>query len=119
MKYYQYPTTGMNARDLENLNEKIDGDLETVQEIYPPDSEGNTLSMGNSTMHTMELMADGTINPMPGGSESIDPPVSKAQRRAMYAAAEGHSKIGIPRSVGKEFTKNDHAHNLPERKGKK
>jgi len=44
------------------------------------------------------------------------PPVSQAQRRAMYAAAEGNSNIGIPASVGKEFIADDHAKNLPERK---
>jgi hypothetical protein len=29
---------------------------------------------------------------------------SKAQVRAMFAAASGHSTLGIPQSVGKEFT---------------
>ena len=28
---------------------------------------------------------------------------SEAQRRAMYAAASGHSTIGIPQSVGEKF----------------
>ncbi len=28
---------------------------------------------------------------------------SKAQQRAMYAAAAGKSNIGIPKKVGKEF----------------
>ncbi|MGF6444384.1 DUF2213 domain-containing protein [Paraburkholderia youngii] len=36
-----------------------------------------------------------------------DPPVSEAQRRAMYAAAAGHSTLGIPQSVGKEFAAKD------------
>ena len=31
------------------------------------------------------------------------PPVSEAQRRAMFAAASGHSTLGIPRKVGEEF----------------
>ncbi len=35
------------------------------------------------------------------------PTVSEAQRRAMYAAAEGRSTLGIPASVGKEFIKAD------------
>ena len=34
---------------------------------------------------------------------AIDAPVSESQRRAMYAAAEGKSNLGIPKSVGKEF----------------
>lgn len=37
------------------------------------------------------------------------PPVSEAQRRAMYAAAEGKSTLGIPQSVGKEFIGKDDA----------
>lgn len=41
------------------------------------------------------------------------PPVSKAQTRAMYAAKEGNSTLGIPKSVGAEFTK-DVPKNLPE-----
>jgi hypothetical protein len=31
------------------------------------------------------------------------PVVSEAQRRAMYAAKEGKSTLGIPKSVGAEF----------------
>jgi hypothetical protein len=32
-----------------------------------------------------------------------DPPVSEAQRKAMFAAAAGKSNLGIPQSVGREF----------------
>lgn len=39
------------------------------------------------------------------------PPVSEKQRRAMWAAAEGHSNIGIPEKVGKEFVKHDEVAN--------
>lgn len=46
------------------------------------------------------------------------PPVSKAQTRAMYAAASGKSNIGIPQKVGKEFTKSV-PKGLPARKSKK
>lgn len=38
-----------------------------------------------------------------------DPPVSEEQRKAMYAAAEGHSTLGIPQAVGREFVKEDAA----------
>jgi hypothetical protein len=34
---------------------------------------------------------------------AIDPPVSEKQRRAMQAAAHGHSTLGIPKKVGEEF----------------
>lgn len=41
---------------------------------------------------------------------------SKAQQRAMYAAAAGKSNIGIPKKVGKEFIESGKAKkNLPER----
>lgn len=49
------------------------------------------------------------------------PPVSKAQRRAMYAAAEGKSTLGIPKEVGKEYIRSDvkaGKRKLPERKKK-
>ena len=46
------------------------------------------------------------------------PPVSQAQRRAMYAAAAGHSTLGIPASVGREFTAADKPGKLPARKTK-
>jgi hypothetical protein len=42
------------------------------------------------------------------------PPVSEAQRRAMHAAAAGESNIGIPTSVGKEFSDEDQGGKLPE-----
>ena len=45
--------------------------------------------------------------------------MSEAQRRAMGAAAAGKSKIGIPKSVGKEYMKHDKGGKLPKRKGSK
>jgi hypothetical protein len=44
------------------------------------------------------------------------PPVSQAQRGAMYAAASGHSTLGIPKKVGKEFVQADKPGKLPARK---
>lgn len=49
------------------------------------------------------------------------PTVSRAQQKAMHAAAAGNSTLGIPQSVGKEFSDADHARGptkLPERVGK-
>ncbi|MBN3809400.1 hypothetical protein [Paraburkholderia sp. Ac-20347] len=49
------------------------------------------------------------------------PMKSKAQNRAMHAAAEGRSKLGIPKKVGKEFVSAEHGKSvkrLPERKKK-
>ncbi len=52
---------------------------------------------------------------------ATDPPVSEAQRRAMFAAAAGHSNLGIPKKVGREFVAADTGGHLPKRKkrGKK
>lgn len=47
------------------------------------------------------------------------PPRSEAQRRAMAAAAHGHSTLGIPAKVGKEFMAADKGGKLPRRKTKK
>jgi len=44
------------------------------------------------------------------------PPVSEKQRRAMRAAASGKSTIGIPKKVGKEFSKADPGGKLSKRK---
>lgn len=41
---------------------------------------------------------------------------SEQQKKAMYAAAEGKSNIGIPKKVGKEFVKaGPVGKNLPKR----
>ena len=46
------------------------------------------------------------------------PVKSKAQARAMFAAAQGKSNLGIPQSVGKEFTQATHSlKSLPEKVG--
>ena len=47
---------------------------------------------------------------------AMDPPVSEAQRKAMFAAAAGKSNIGIPQKVGEEFSKADKGGKLPEAK---
>jgi hypothetical protein len=44
------------------------------------------------------------------------PSVSEAQRKAMFAASEGKSTLGIPKSVGKEFADADPGGKLPARK---
>lgn len=43
------------------------------------------------------------------------PAVSEAQRRAMFAAAGGKSTIGIPQSVGQEYTRADTGGPLPKK----
>lgn len=43
------------------------------------------------------------------------PPVSESQRRAMRAAAAGDSNIGIPKSVGQDFSTADKGGKLPQK----
>jgi hypothetical protein len=43
------------------------------------------------------------------------PPKSEAQRKAMFAASEGKSTLGIPKAVGKEFAAADPGGKLPEK----
>ena len=47
------------------------------------------------------------------------PPRSEAQRRSMGADASGHSTLGIPKKVGKEFINADKGGKLPKRKKRK
>ena len=44
------------------------------------------------------------------------PPVSEKQSKAMRAAKAGKSNLGIPKSVGKEFSDSDPGGKLPKRK---
>jgi hypothetical protein len=43
------------------------------------------------------------------------PAVSESQRKAMFAAAEGKSTLGIPKKVGAEFAAADKGGKLPEK----
>ncbi len=43
-----------------------------------------------------------------GKGEREMPSVSQSQSRAMHAAAEGNSTLGIPKSVGEDFVAADH-----------
>lgn len=48
-----------------------------------------------------------------GAQIATDPPVSEPQRKAMFAAAEGKSTLGIPQKVGEEFVGKPHDDGLP------
>ncbi|HMH83664.1 MAG TPA: hypothetical protein VK531_12395 [Gemmatimonadales bacterium] len=51
--------------------------------------------------------------------KTFNPYTSQAQKRAMYAAASGHSTLGIPKSVGKDFVAAGPASkHLPKRKSR-
>lgn len=59
--------------------------------------------------------ANMTPTPLATPEARTDPPVSQVQRGAMEAAAHGHSTLGIPASVGKEFAAADPGGKLPKR----
>lgn len=42
------------------------------------------------------------------------PPISEAQRKAMFAAKAGKSTLGIPKSVGADFVAADPGGKLPK-----
>src|SRR5204863_1265158 len=42
---------------------------------------------------------------LPALADRLIPAKSARQLRAMYAAAQGHSTLGIPQSVGREFVR--------------
>jgi hypothetical protein len=47
----------------------------------------------------------------------MSPMQSEAQRKAMHAAAEGTSTVGIPKKVAKEFVAADQGGKLPKTVG--
>lgn len=57
------------------------------------------------------------LHPGVAAMMATDPPTSESQRKAMWAAASGHSTLGIPASVGREFAEADPGGKLPEKKG--
>jgi hypothetical protein len=96
---------------------------------------GQTVTVKQATIHGIKnvkgritrIMPDGRLevkitSPGLGGYEVLsqhevvsfdegmatDPPVSEPQRKAMHAAAEGHSTLGIPKKVGEEFVGKAH-----------
>jgi 8-oxo-dGTP pyrophosphatase MutT (NUDIX family) len=74
--------------------------------------------------HREPYEGDGGLRFEPKSSEdsmprlTTDPPVSEAQRRAMWAAKAGHSTLGIPSGVGSEFAEADPGGKLPEKVSK-
>jgi hypothetical protein len=112
-KQWKGGITGARFDELDDLNPG------RIDDEWPVDSDGCKLQLGNVISDTMDRAPEGIVRLM-GNAEPIDPPVSEAQRRAMYAAASGHSNLGIPKSVGKEFVEAGHGvKNLPEHVGHK
>lgn len=70
--------------------------------------------------HNTGVSAGAGVEDVPAAqmkAESLSkPPVSQAQRAAMGAAASGHSTLGIPKKVGKEFIDADKGGKLPVHK---
>lgn len=110
VKQWKGGITGARFDELDDLNPG------RIDDIWPEDADGCKLSLGAVISDTMDRAPDGIVRLM-GNSEPIDPSVSAAQSRAMHAAAEGHSTLGIPKSVGEDFVAADHGRkvgSLPE-----
>jgi hypothetical protein len=111
------PGTGVTGHELElDDQELLTLTPPRLDANWPEDSQGNKLSLGNSVVHQSNEMGPGVIR---NGWREVpeDPPVSRAQNAAMHAAAEGHSTLGIPKSVGQEYVKSAHGSDvshLPE-----
>jgi hypothetical protein len=70
------------------------------------------MAAGNPN-HAMNTVSANNMAARAQSGVATDPPVSQAQRAAMHAAAEGHSTLGIPKSVGQEFSSADPGGHLP------
>ncbi len=74
---------------------------------------GNTLTKVSIRI-AMAAVGSHTHGHSPHGDLAM-PPVSQAQRSAMRAAASGKSTLGIPKSVGADFSAADPGGKLPRR----
>lgn len=66
--------------------------------------QGNTIAKDASVEHLAHMLDQFEHVKEP---KSLDESVSGEQHRAMEAAAHGHSNLGIPQEVGKEFEEKD------------
>lgn len=67
--------------------------------------KGKTIAQDASLEHVKHFLD--TFEHTPHAEKSWDESVSGLQHRAMEAAAHGHSNLGIPKHVGKEFEEAD------------
>jgi hypothetical protein len=97
--------------------ERLDPELAALANVQRPVDDVYTNDQYNESC---DQMGYGTVSVAGGMNDPPkDPPVSEAQRRAMFAAKAGHSTLGIPQKVGAEFADADKGGHLPARKGKK
>jgi hypothetical protein len=88
------------TKHLQRKHGLSDGEVERVRDlIIGRDQSGRAPPFGE---HDTPLFKQ-----QGGSAMALDPPVSERQSRAMHAAAEGRSTLGIPQSVGKEFVGED------------
>jgi len=85
------------------------------EHVFPKEAKGDVIDVeAKPVKKTMERLDD-LIKAVEVLSK---PPVSEQQRKAMFAAANGKSTLGIPKSVGKEFADADTGGKLPKKKDK-
>lgn len=112
---------GKNKLNIEEENAKLDksdkvSTLPDWMKWDQPDANTQERAMGLAgKMRALSMHMGAGLNKAEVLSK---PPVSQSQRGAMFAAASGHSTLGIPKKVGKEFTQADKGGKLPEKLGK-
>jgi hypothetical protein len=70
-------------------------------------SEWDSLKVAEEKMRAAQEKFDQAVRAK-DSKLATDPPVSEAQRRAMFAAKAGRSTLGIPKSVGEKFVGKAH-----------
>lgn len=89
----------------DNIDKDLDMILKVLEEECKKEKEfaKNSIPCTEDHVHTAEC--DSKVPSMMKKSKEPfgKPFASEDQRKAMYAAAEGNSTIGIPKKVGKEF----------------
>jgi phage-related protein (TIGR01555 family) len=104
-----------NSADITGIGSEITPELITEAENEPPAPTPGMLGQpggpggpggadpGGGPPAPAQKALAGPDKPAADAVLATDPPVSEAQRRAMEAAAHGHSTLGIPKKVGAEF----------------
>lgn len=99
--------SGIDVDDVPVVEDPLDGDPESVDGPIggsgDPEDNFEIPESGNTDNRSTTSQVRSRTTP----HTATDKSVSEAQRRAMEAAAHGHSTLGIPESVGKEFVSKD------------
>lgn len=105
----------LSGKQKKKPGKKQPGGDDSAQEVDPKGKKFKKDQLSPSTLADASLRQKMNFGGKKKPEPLSKPPVSEAQRRAMHAAASGHSTLGIPKSVGKEFSDADKPGKLPAR----